>query len=379
MDATAIADEAMHASDATPVVCKSPLVFATQGKGHGDETRILELLREFIYDAYAFDRGSKLNSCIDLLRTIRRNRPPLVVMEGTGIGGGLAVMLGRILFGVPYVVSSGDAISPFLAARMPLAKPIFAMYERMLCRWCAGFIGWTPYLAGRALTFGAPRAMTAAGWADFGRDIDSTAREHIRSRLGIAADDIVFGIVGSLDWNDRVGYCYGHELVRAIAAIGRPNVKVLIIGDGSGKSHLERSAGSLLGKNVIMTGRIAKAEVSRYLAAMDIGSLPQSVDGVGSFRYTIKLSEYLAAALPIVTGQIPLAYDLDGGWLWRLPGGAPWDEKYIRELSALMETITPAQIAAKRRALPATEPIFDREQQVKRVTSFINEILECAA
>src|SRR5687767_860572 len=185
MDATAIADEAMHASDATPVVCKSPLVFATQGKGHGDETRILELLREFIYDAYAFDRGSKLNSCVDLLRTIRRNRPPLVVMEGTGIGGGLAVMLGRILFGVPYVVSSGDAISPFLAARMPLAKPIFAVYERMLCRWCAGFIGWTPYLAGRALTFGAPRAMTAPGWADFGdSEADDGARQRIRSKLG---------------------------------------------------------------------------------------------------------------------------------------------------------------------------------------------------
>ena len=47
-----------------------------------------------------------------------------------------------------------------------------------------------------------------------------------------------------------------------------------------------------------------------HLAAFDLASLPQSVDGVGSFRYTTKLSEYLAAGLPIVTGQIPAAYDL---------------------------------------------------------------------
>jgi hypothetical protein len=49
-----------------------------------------------------------------------------------------------------------------------------------------------------------------------------------------------------------------------------------------------------------------------------------SVDQVGSFRYTTKLSKYLAFGLPVITGQIPLAYDLDDGWIWRLAGDAPW-------------------------------------------------------
>ena len=39
-------------------------------------------------------------------------------------------------------------------------------YERLLMRLSAGCIAWSPYLAGRALTLGAPRAMTAASWAD---------------------------------------------------------------------------------------------------------------------------------------------------------------------------------------------------------------------
>ena len=45
--------------------------------------------------------------------------------------------------------------------------------------------------------------------------------------------------------------------------------------------------------------------MGEFLAAFDLASLPQSVDRVGSFRYSTKLSEYLAAGLPIVTSQIP--------------------------------------------------------------------------
>src|SRR5437667_262209 len=155
------------------------------------------------------------------------------------------------------------------------------------------------------------------------------------------AYEIVFGIAGTLDWNRRVGYCYGYELVHAAVRARRRGLRVLIVGDGTGRKPLEHAAGVELGKSVLLTGRVPREQVADYLAAMDVGSLPQSCDGVGSFRYTIKLSEYLSASLPIVTGQIPLAYDLDDGWLWRLPGQAPWDERYLRALARLMEQITP--------------------------------------
>ena len=56
--------------------------------------------------------------------------------------------------------------------------------------------------------------------------------------------------------------------------------------------HLKDLAGEELGRTIILTGRVPREQVIDYLAAMDVGSLPQSVDGVGSFRYTIKLSEY---------------------------------------------------------------------------------------
>jgi len=354
------------------------LVFATQGAGHGDETRIIELVSGLKSARFAFDRGGKARSGWQLFRKICRERPPLVVMEGTGIGGGVAVLMGRLIARVPYVVSSGDAVGPYLSARMPLMTPLFALYERMLCQFSAGFIGWTPYLVGRALTFGSPRGVTAPGWCER-RQSDGdrfAARDRIRASLGIGPDDIVFGIAGSLDWNPRVGYCYGYELVHAGVRARRRGLRILIVGDGSGRKHLELAAGGELGKSILMTGRVPREKVADYLAAMDIGSLPQSVDGVGSFRYTIKLSEYIAASLPIVTGQIPLAYDLDDGWLWRLAGHAPWDERYLRSLAALMQTIKPQGIADKRSAVPVGSSLFERETQVRRVGEFLHDLME---
>jgi hypothetical protein len=106
---------------------------------------------------------------------------------------------------------------------------------------------------------------------------------------------------------------------------------------------------------------------------MDVASLPQSVDGVGSFRYTTKISEYLKARLPIVTGQTPLAYDLDEGGIWRLGGQAPWDERYIAELGELMSEVSPADVEARRPPSDGGQ-LFSLEAQQRRVAAFIRDV-----
>ena len=355
----------------------SLLGFATQGSGEGDEARLRELTRNLPIQLIHFDRSARISTFRRVFDAIREHRPRLVIMEGSGIAGGFALLLGRLLFRVPYVVSSGDAIAPFLTSRIPLLKPAFLIYEHMLYRFAAGFIGWTPYLVGRALSFGAPRAMTAQGWSSFmlAPDARLQARARVRNKLGIPPDALVIGIVGALVWNARVGYCYGYELLNALKLVQRRDAVALIIGDGDGRPRLTAAAGAMLGSRLVLAGRIAREEVPEYLAAMDIASLPQSVDQVGSFRYTTKVSEYLAAGLPIVTGQIPLAYDLDEGWLWRLPGPSPWARTYIESLARLIETLSPAEIAAKRSAIPREGGEFDRERQVARATAFITDLL----
>src|SRR4051812_14280028 len=121
------------------------LCLATKGAGTNDEQRIQQLLAPLAPEVWPFDAQAKLRSALKLLRRLRTDPPALVVLEGTGLAGGLAVLIGRLLLGTPFVVSSGDAVAPFLAMRSRAIGPIAALYERMLYRMSSGFIGWSPY------------------------------------------------------------------------------------------------------------------------------------------------------------------------------------------------------------------------------------------
>ena len=356
------------------------LGFATQGSGGHDEHRMRTLAAAFQLQVLSFDPSAKFKSFWRVLQTARRVRPDLMLIEGTGFAGGAAALLAKCLLGIKYVVSSGDAVSPFLTAKWPWGRPLFGCYERLLYRNCAGFVGWTPYLVGRALTFGASRAVTIPGWApyDYSRAEFLKHRACVRAELGIPPEAIVFGLAGSLTWAKRRNYCYGCELVAAIKRTTSRSVRVLIVGDGDGTNHLRELAGERLGSSVILTGRVSREDVPKYLAAMDIGSLPQSVDAVGSFRFTTKISEYMAVRLPFVTNTIPAAYDLDNGGIHRLPGTAPWDDLFIRSLADFMDGVTREWIDRARASIPEYVPEFDKQRQLDRFGVFLTELAQSA-
>ena len=354
---------------------KRVFAVASQGRGSGDEERLRALLSGFEAKFIDFDRDRKKEGFLLCLRTVRLERLDLLVIEGTGIAVGLAAILGHIFYGTRYILSSGDAVGPFLSASFPLGAPIFGAYERMLYRCSSGFIGWTPYLVGRALSLGGKRGMSAPGWAPYEKDLEAlaTRRKAIREQLKIPSDAVVFGIVGALVWSSRYKYCYGLELVRAARKSGS-KAYVLIVGDGSGLAHLRELAGDALDRTIFLVGRKGRDQVPGYLAAMDIASLPQSVDSVGSFRYSTKIAEYRSVGLPFITNEVPMAYDLDRGDIRRLPGDAPWSRAFTDALTKFMETATLESIGSEKGQTVAMSD-FDREIQIRRVTDFILDIL----
>ena len=352
---------------------------ASQGTGSADEARLKQLLSGFDCCYIAFDRARKWRSFIRCLRLLKRGGFDLFALEGTGMAAGVAALIARILWKRPFIVSSGDAVAPFIAAKVPLAALFSYFYEKALCSYCSGFIGWTPYLVGRALTLGAPRAVTVTSWASWEADTFDVCRERklIRQKLGIPMDAIVFGMLGSLVWSKRHGYCYGAELIHA-AKRRKTSTCVLIVGDGTGLEKLRRLAEGELGLTIFLPGRVEPYEVPSYLAAMDIGMLPQSVDAVGSFRYTAKLPEYRRANLLIVTNQIPAAYDLDRGDMLRLKGSTPWGSEFIDELANLMHRFEQEDLP-KFLVCNTESRDFNQNVQLIRAKTFVSELIESLA
>ena len=148
----------------------------------------------------------------------------------------------------------------------------------------------------------------------------------------------------------------------------------LIVGGGTAIERLRERAGELLGKRVLIPGPVPLEEVLPVLCALDVASLPQSMDGVGMFRYTTKIAEYLAARLPVITNQVPMAYDLGADWMWRLPGDAPWDEVYLDALAQLVENLRMDDITKLQARIPQELPDFKEDDQIRRVTAFVSEL-----
>src|SRR5438132_1859114 len=113
------------ASQTSTILC-----FATQGEQHLDAARLHYLLDPLEPESYAFNHDRKLGSALGLARAVVKQRPALVVMEGTGIAGGLTLLALDALRRVPYVVSSGDAVGPYLRLRSRLLGGLGSLYER---------------------------------------------------------------------------------------------------------------------------------------------------------------------------------------------------------------------------------------------------------
>lgn len=319
-----------------------------QGQDSNDQRRVTEIMTTIgvSYSLIYVDKSQPLLKRIArVFRQLRSSSGDLVFIEGTGIGGGFPVLIHAFLRpSVRYLVSSGDAVDSFVRNQHGYVLGFIAgLYERVLYTKSYAFVGWSPYLVGRAFRMGARRGFTLEGAVPKSfvpASIEDIARK--REELGINSSDLVIGVSGSLAWSERQSYCYGMELANSAHLVTRKDVKFLIVGDGTGADKLKDRIQD--DQRFIMTGRVSHDDMPLHLGVMNAAIISQTSDESGALRLTTKLPEYLACGVPVAMPAIPGAtdylQDLGGSAVWLLAPGHPASETYARSVASWIDSLS---------------------------------------
>jgi glycosyltransferase involved in cell wall biosynthesis len=138
------------------------------------------------------------------------------------------------------------------------------------------------------------RILITPTGVDLGLFSPRTEPSPMRDELGLR-DKFVVGWVGS--------FRRFHALEQAVDAVARmDNAVLLMVGDGPERARIRRLARDR-GVTAKFTGTVPHAELPAYLAAMDVALVLASPGQV--FHYSpLKLAEYLAAGLPVVSPRV---------------------------------------------------------------------------
>lgn len=127
------------------------------------------------------------------------------------------------------------------------------------------------------------------------------ARQEARSEFGIQDDTLLFGVVGRLS-PEKGGV---DTLIRAIYRLReqKPNVRLLVVGDGPIRAGLEKLNAELQagtpGQGSPVTFAGARQNIPRLLGAMDVFVLPSLNEAL-----PIVLLEAMAVGLPVVATRV---------------------------------------------------------------------------
>ena len=360
------------------VLCVNP-----RGAGDLHELRARRLTARLDAELtfYNVDRSQRYPTALKALWDVVVSQPwDLIYQEGTGIVAGLNMIRAARTRRQRFIVSSGDPIGGFFhVTKGPAAGAVFGRYERALYRSCAGFVGWTPYLTGAALQMGARRAVTVEGAVDLQTFMpyDLAERKAAKERFGLDPSHLVCGVVGSLRWTPRQSYCYGLELVEALRLVRRPDVSVLIVGDGNGREKLQARVPDVLRGRVVFAGRLPETDVVTALNAMDVGFITQTLDQLGNYRLTTKLPEYLACGLPVAMSPVPGFYDYVNDAGWALPAFHPADPRFHAQCAAWLDDLCWDEVHERAtQARPIAEERFDYQRLGRRFCQFATEIAQ---
>lgn len=248
-----------------------------------------------------YKKKSRLSSLINNLVFLFRFKPKKVVVLDCHLSGILAGIVYFLFTGKSYFLDTGDAV-------FELGKAIGRVKSKQFLTYLLEFVG--NQLALRIIVRGRNHLKFLgnksknAVWIPDGVDIKQFRNDSIRKKNG----KLVIGIVGSLNWNEKTGYCYGMELIDVVDGLTRQinkDVDGIIIGDGSGLGYLKKRVVDLgLSQRIHFLGKVKYDNLPSLISNFSIALSFQTNDVVGQVRTTGKLPLYLSSGCFIICTNV---------------------------------------------------------------------------
>jgi glycosyltransferase involved in cell wall biosynthesis len=306
---------------------------------------------------------------------VLRTRPAAVYLIDVGVSTTLCAVLARAL-GAFVVLDTGDLafeLARSLGTRSRLGLGAVWLGEQLAIASSHHVVirgrAHAGYIRQRPTTYVPDLPPPGAGPMDGSR---------LRAELGLA-DSFVVGLVGSLSLAPRLGIAYGWDLIEALPQTP-PRVVALIVGDGDGRTLLERRSEELaVADRCRFVGRVPSDKVAEWIAVMDVGVSTQTNDPVGTVRTTGKLPLYLACGCPVLASDVGEARRLLRPLGWTVPYEGVVDRQYPRRLAAVISQWASdsagSQASRARQAGALARTAFDAREMRGRVMG----VIECAS
>jgi glycosyltransferase involved in cell wall biosynthesis len=234
-------------------------------------------------------------------------QPDLLYVLNTAAPGAVLAPWWRTVRGQRYVLDTGDAVYEMARTSGVGAGwklPALWLFERWAHRRASAIVVRGTRHRELLLTQGRRRVeVIRDGFAEQ-QDVQAETIAALRTRLGLEGR-FIFGVMGSTVRSEKLGLCYGWDLLEALVPLRDLPVTGLIIGDGSGLPWLKQRATELgVADRVVFTGRIPYPEVPAYLRLMDVALSTQTNNLPGQVRTTGKIPEYMAAGRFILASRV---------------------------------------------------------------------------
>lgn len=302
-------------------------------------------------------------------------RADLAYVIDPGRRGFPAALTAR-LKGRPVVVEMGDPQASLYRAQGRGLSSVLAgaAMDRAVAEGATGVV-----VRGRGL---AEVLQLRVPWVEIPDGVDSElfrpeAGGGIRARLGIPPSALVAGCIGSIEWSEATGTCYGWDLVEALGLLRDRPVWALIVGGGAGVERLRRRADMLgVAQRLVMPGRVPHEDVPAYICTMDVCVSTQSNDEVGRSRTTAKLPEYLACDRFVLATEVGGAADVLPPEML-LPYRGSRDDLHPARLARRLADLLPRRAELRRGA--GTRPLalerYSYPVLSARLDAFLREVM----